>query len=217
MEELLWVVLIAVLVAAGVALARGLFARVTVFEWERGLRYHKGRLRETLEPGQYRIYRRTTDVFKIDTRPRFVTVPGQEVLSADGVTLRVSLAAEFEVADPETAMNRVEDFQQALYLTLQLGLRDLVGGAEIDDVLAKREDFGRLLTERAAPEVEEYGMRLRSVDLKDIMFPGDLKRVFARVVEARKEGQRRSKGPEASQPPFATSPTRRRSWSPTRP
>jgi regulator of protease activity HflC (stomatin/prohibitin superfamily) len=188
MDALIW---IAVVLGAAVVLVwflRGLFERLIVFEYERGLRFHKGRLSGVLEPGQYWLYRRTTSVQKVDIRPRFVSITGQEVLSSDSVSVRVSLAAEFEIVDAAKAITSVEDYENALYLAAQLSLREIVGAAEIDDLLERRGDFGRRLLELTAPRVEEFGLKLKAVEIKDIMFPGPLKRVFARVVEARKEG-----------------------------
>ena len=114
---------------------------------------------------------------------------GQDVLTSDGVSLRVSLAAEYEIVDPALAVNSVEDYRDALYLTVQLALRDLVGVTAVDDLLSKRAEIGRTLLERTRPEIEKFGIKVSSVEIKDIMFPGDLKRMMAQVVQARKEGQ----------------------------
>jgi regulator of protease activity HflC (stomatin/prohibitin superfamily) len=184
-------ILILVLAAAAFVLAvafRRLFERITIYEFERGLRYQKGRFDGVLEPGQYWVRRRTTTVTTIDTRPRFISVPGQEVLSADSVSVKVSLAAEFTIEDPAQAIHDVEDYHDALYLTLQIALREVVGQSEIDQLLEKRDEVGRRLLEACGPAVQEFGLKLNSVDVKDIMFPGPLKKVFASVVEARKEG-----------------------------
>jgi len=187
METALWILVVAAV--AGVALAiRQLLTRVTIYEFERGLRYRKGKFSGVLEPGQYWIYRRNTTVTRIDIRPRFVSVPGQEVLSSDSVSVRVSLAAEYAVDDPARAVNDVEDYETALYLTLQVALRKIVGEAEIDQLLEKRNEVGQRLLELASPLIQEFGLKLISVDVKDVMFPGPLKRIFSRVVEARKEG-----------------------------
>ena len=167
----------------------GIFSKVTVYEFERGLKYSRGRFVGVVEPGQHWIYRPRTQIRKLDIRPTFVSVPGQDVLTSDGVSLRVSLAAEYEIVDPALAVNSVEDFRDALYLTVQLALRDLFGVTEVDDLLSKRAEIGRALLERTSPAIEEFGVKVSSVEIKDIMFPGDLKRMMAQVVQARKEGQ----------------------------
>ena len=176
------------LIVAVLTVSRLRSTRVTVFEFERGLKYHKGRFKGVLEPGSYWIYSPTNVVMKVDIRPRFVAVPGQEVLSSDGVTLKVSLAARYEVTGPELVVSRSDDYLQAIYLTLQLALREVVGGSTIDDILAGRPQLSDRLFELTREPVEALGVKLLSVSIRDIMFPGELKKIFAQVVEARQQG-----------------------------
>lgn len=180
-----------ILVLLGIAalFVRASFARETVFEFERGLRYVNGRFKDVLAPGRYWVYRRNTAVRKVDVRPRVVSVPGQEVLSADGVSLKISLAATYEVTDPNVAVNTVASFEVAIYTTLQLAVREIIGGAKIDDLLERRDEFGARLMELAVQPVSGFGIKLIDCSLKDIMFPGPLKKMFAQVVQAQKEGQ----------------------------
>lgn len=186
MPPLLKLLLVGVLAAATL---RWLVRRVVVFQYERGLKYVDGRFRGVLGAGTYWFTTLNTHIRKVDIRPKFVSIAGQEVLSADGVTLKVSLAAKYQIADPAIAVNQIEDVHQALYLELQMGIREIIGTAPIDDLLEKREAFGALLLERRKPAAEQLGLSLESVDLKDVMFPGELKRIFSQVVKARKEGQ----------------------------
>jgi len=141
-----------------------------------------------LDPGRYRIYLPTTTVQLVDIRPTFITVGGQEVLSSDGITLKVTMAAKYQIDDPEKAINSVESYTGSLYLTLQMGLREIVGTSAIDDLMEKRGEIGVQLMEKAAPDVELLGLKLLSVDLKDIMLPGEVKKLFNQIVKARKEG-----------------------------
>ena len=117
-----------------------------------------------------------------------MTIPGQELLSADNVSLKISLAAAYQVTDPYLATNQVVDYQGALYLLLQLNVRDLIGALEVDELIAKRGEIGKLLLEQSAPQAAELGLQLILVNIKDIMFPGELKTIFAQVVNARKAG-----------------------------
>ena len=162
--------------------------RITVLEYEKGIKYAKGKFKTVMDAGQYWYMPFFTVIQKLDVRPRFVSITGQEVLSSDGVTLKVSLAANFEIADANVAINKVQSFQEALYLELQLALREIVGSADIDTVLNSRNDLAKKLMESTGPKVKDLGLKLASVNLKDIMFPGKLKEIFAQVVNARKEG-----------------------------
>ena len=121
-------------------------------------------------------------------RPSIAVVPGQEILSADGVTLRVSLVARYRVTDPKLAANDTGDYVGELYVALQLALREVVGGRPIEEVLGTRGEIGAQVTERAASSAARVGLELLEADLKDVMLPGDLKRIFAQVVEARQQG-----------------------------
>jgi regulator of protease activity HflC (stomatin/prohibitin superfamily) len=169
-------------------LLRSSLRAVTVYEYERGLRYTRGRFAGLLAPGMYWIIPWLTSVRWVDMRATSTSIAGQEVLTADGVGLKVSIAARFEVADPETAINRVDNYQTALYQDLQLALRQIVGGVTIDDLLQKRAELGRQLTELATPGAEQLGLRLLDAEIKDVTFPGELKRIFTQVVKARQEG-----------------------------
>ncbi len=173
----------------------------TVFEFERGLRYHKGKFIAVLDPGRYWRLPLTTVITKVDIRPKVITVPGQEVLSADNITLKVSVSAKYEVTDPQRAVNKIENYTDAFYAAVQLALRDIIGSLKIDDILEQRASLNEKLLELTAAQAEELGLKLHQIGVKDIMFPGELKKIFAKVVEAQKEGQaalERARGETAS-------------------
>lgn len=182
------IVVAVLIVLVIVVLLRRVIRPVVVYEFERGLRYARGKFAGVLEPGLYWSIQPLSEIRKVDVRPVFTSVGGQEVLSSDGVTLKVSLAAKYEVADPAVAINKVESFRDALHIELQLALRQIIGGTPIDDLLAARQEIGGKLQEMVAAKVPALGLRLVSVELRDIMFPGELKKIFTQVVRARQEG-----------------------------
>jgi regulator of protease activity HflC (stomatin/prohibitin superfamily) len=161
---------------------------VTIFEYQRGLLYGNGKFRSILNPGRHAYLAPWQSVQKVDIRTQYITLPGQEVLSADNVSLKISLVAGYKIVDPYLAINQVVNHQEALYLTMQLDLRDVIGALEVDDLLAKRQEIGTTIHERSAKKAAGLGLELELVNLKDIMFPGELKNIFAQVVNARKEG-----------------------------
>jgi regulator of protease activity HflC (stomatin/prohibitin superfamily) len=183
--------LLALAVAVGLvvaALVRANLRRITVFEFEKGLRYVRGHFVGVVEPGQYWIWTLTTFIRKIDTRARVVPVAGQEVLSADGVAIKVSLAATYRIVDPARAINQVENYEAALYTALQLALRAAIAGRPAEDVLQHRASLGPEILQQAVTPIREFGLELLEADLKDLTFPGELKKIFAQVVRARQEG-----------------------------
>lgn len=162
--------------------------RITVFEYERGLKYVKGRFKQVVGPGQYWLWTfGSTIIRKIDMRPQYLSVPGQAVLTSDGVGLKVSLTAVYQVSDPAMAINQVADYRQGLYMTVQTGLRQMVSTVTIDDLLGNPELNQRLL-EITAGEVASLGLQLTSLSIRDLMLPGELKKLYAQIVQARQEG-----------------------------
>lgn len=161
---------------------------IIVYEFERGLKYRKGKFVEVLNAGRYWIFFRSTTVKKIDVRPKFISVPGQEVLSADSVTLKVSVTARYEIVDPNLAVNKIENYTEAFYAIVQLAIRDIIGSMKIDDILEQRTMLNQKLMDLTVSKAEELGMKIQLIGIKDIMFPGELKKMFTKVVEAQKEG-----------------------------
>jgi len=184
------IVLLIVGVVIVLALLRSrIVRRVTIYEFQRGLKYRHGRFEEVLGPGQYWVLGTATTITPVDTRPTFVSLVGQDVLTGDGVPLKVSVAANYQVSNPELAINGQQNFAQALYLVLQLAVREIISGSKVDDLVENRSGFAEKLQTRAEQTVQQLGLKLISADLKDLMVSGDLKKSFAQVVKARKEGQ----------------------------
>jgi len=183
----LWVGLLVVIVAGITALAYWRPTLVTVFEFERGLRYRAGRFVGSIGPGQHWISGRTGRITKVDVRPTLITVPGQELITSDGIAIKVSLLATIEVTDPATAINKAQNYVQAIYAALQVGLRQQVAGMTIENLLADRSMLGKALLEETSASAAEIGVTLSKVDVRDVMLPGDLKRAFSQELTARKE------------------------------
>ncbi len=175
-----------------VVVLTGLFVaglrRTTLMEYERGVRYFRGRFDRVVGPGVHWYAPFFVRLERVDIRPQHVSIAGQEVLSADGVALKVSLAVNFEVADPEVALNKAKDYSGALHLELQIAVREIIGGSDVDALLTGRDALGARMLEKCVPRGAALGVRLISVDVKDLMVPGKLKEMFAQVVAARKAG-----------------------------
>jgi regulator of protease activity HflC (stomatin/prohibitin superfamily) len=162
---------------------------VVIFEYETGIKYVGGKFHSLLSAGRYWYVPFFTHIVKVDLRQKFQTLSGQEVMSADGVPLKITLTANYEISDPVTAINKVESYANSLYLTLQLGLREIIGKLQIDEIMENRAGLGEKLLALNLPKAETLGIKLRLVECKDLMISGELKNAFAQVVKARKEGQ----------------------------
>ena len=180
---------IAVLVAAVVVwIFKQLFGYIRIWEWEKGLKYSRGRFAGVVLPGHHWIFTFYSSITRIDMRPRIVLSTGQEVLSADNIAVKVSVAIRYRVVDPVRAIHNQQDYQQALYILVQIAMREVVAAYAIDDLLEKRLELDKLVLERTSKGFEELGLELTGINIRDITFPGDLKKIFALVVKARKEG-----------------------------
>jgi len=182
------VFLIAILLVAIGAFAYWLPHRVTVLEYERGLRYRRGKFVGVVSPGVHWVSGRAGKIVKVDTRQVWVTLPGQEVLTSDGLGVKISLVANIELVDPEVAINKVQNYMATFYGELQVALRILVGGLNIEDLLKARDDLGNTLLGRVSEPAAAVGLHVISVNVRDVMLPGELKRIFSQEVSARKEG-----------------------------
>jgi regulator of protease activity HflC (stomatin/prohibitin superfamily) len=195
----LLIILLVVVVLA--LLARPFVGLVTVHDYQRGLRYRRGRFTGLVDPGTHLIVRPFSEVFVLDGRPGYLTLEGQEILTADVVPIKISLAARYVIGDPVAAVTGDQNYGQALHLELQLGLREAMAGLTADKLLAERASIGPAVLQRTASRLARLGIELLSVEARDIMVSGDLKRAFAGVVTARKEGEaalERARGETAS-------------------
>lgn len=162
--------------------------RVLIYEYESGLLYRSGKFSRILTPGWHWIILGIHKVNKLDIRSRVVILPGQELLTQDNISIRISLAATFKVVDPYLAVHTSINYHESLYAWLQVALRDLVGERPIDELMGNRRALGEKMLESCKEKTLESGLLLESVSIRDVMFPGDLKNIFAQVVNARLQG-----------------------------
>lgn len=170
----------------GVASARP-GRRVIVDQWERALLFRNGALVRTLGPGAYRQWATGYSVRRVDVRPWILQVPTQEVPTSDGVTVKVTAAGSVRVVDPVAYVTASQDPLASLYLSVQVALRELVAQASVEELLAGRADVGSRLT-GAVRGLDELGVAVDHLELKDIVLPADLKRAQSQVLIARAEG-----------------------------
>ena len=163
-------------------------AHIIVYSYQRGLRYQKGHLERVLEPGSYRYFKGNTHITVLDIRPQYEIIAGQEIMSADNIGLKMSIVAHYRIVDPIQAMNNSASYTEAVHLELQMLLRQQAAAHTMDQLLAARSSLGQQLQEAMASRATELGLELIKVEVRDIMLPGELKRVFAKEITARKEG-----------------------------
>lgn len=165
-------------------------ARVTVQEYQRGVLHQSGAAAVVLAPGRHRYRRRRSALSIVDLRPALLKVTGQEVLTADGVGVRAAVVLRFMVEDPVRWVLAAEGptgGNDRLYLAAQLALRDAVAQRTAEELLAARAQVSQALRDPIGAAGTEVGASVGAVDLRDVSFPGELRRVFAQVAIARQE------------------------------
>ena len=190
MDIILRGLLLLVLLLVGSVLLATLTSRyrTTIFEYERGLRFRRGRLDGVLPAGVYWHGLSSVRIDKLDVRPTRAAIAGQEVLTADGVAVKGSLVATYQVVEPERAVLASDDFRGAVYSELQLALRVAVTELPVDQLLQQRAELPARLKALAHEKVRAMGVELLDASVRDFTFPGELKKIFTQVVKARQEG-----------------------------
>lgn len=154
-----------------------------------GLLYHKGQFVQLLGAGRHVRWGFHYTMAENDLRKNFIAVAGQEVLTADNVGLKVSLSLAYQMSDPVKAAHETQDWHGDLYNSAQLALRAVVGTVAVEELLNHRLDIGAQLLARVQPEAVKVGINVLAVEVKDVMFPAELKRAFGEVLKAKQEGQ----------------------------
>jgi regulator of protease activity HflC (stomatin/prohibitin superfamily) len=156
-----------------------------------GAWFRDGSFVETLPPGRFAFWKGIADVklLPIDTRELILDVAGQEIMTADKVTLRLNALVTYRVTDAQLAISVVDDARQALYRETQLVLRALVGARELDGFLADKDGVVRELEEGVCRRASALGLDVLTVGIRDIILPGEMKDLLNKVTEARKAAE----------------------------
>jgi regulator of protease activity HflC (stomatin/prohibitin superfamily) len=168
---------------------RSEYIDVTVQAHEMGLRYEQGRLTGVLEPGRYKLWTHPeaqARIASVDMRRTEVTLTGQELMTRDKVSLRLSLTVAYAIEDAVLATHRVENAQTAMYTAVQLAARTYVAGVTLDELLEGRDAFTRFLAQEVVPKARAFGVRVDDLGVKDVVLPGEMKTLLNRVIEAEK-------------------------------
>lgn len=166
------------------------YARV-VPEGHVGLLYVDGELTKALDAGLHAFWRyeRRVAVELVDLRVKILEVSGQEILTKDKVSLRVNLTATFQFEDAVKATRAVKDPLDHLYKEIQFALRAAVGTRSLDALLEDKGAIDRTVADQIGARFKEIGIVVRSVGVKDIILPGEMKNLLGQVVEAEKAAQ----------------------------
>ncbi len=158
-----------------------------VMEFERGIVYTFGRYTSTRGPGIQLVLPWVQNMLRVDMRVRTESIPPQDVISRDNVSVKVNAVVYYRVSDPAQVINRVEDFIQATSQLAQTSLRSVLGKHELDDMLSERDRLNADIQTLLRSQTEGWGIDITNVEIKDVDLDPSMVRAIARQAEAERE------------------------------
>ena len=156
-------------------------------EYQRGVLFRLGRLRPLAGPGLVFMIPFVDRMERVDLRTVTLTIPPQEVITRDNVPARVNAVAYFRVTDPARAITEVEAYPVATSQIAQTTLRSVLGRADLDTLLAERDQLNDSLRRIIDEQTEPWGIKVTTVEIKDVEIPEAMQRAMARQAEAERE------------------------------
>jgi len=180
-----WLWLLAVIGLLGLVIMA--VSTKVIQEYQRGVAFRLGRLRDPLGPGVRLIFPGIDKMVRVDLRVVTLTIPPQEVITKDNVPARVNAVVLFKVVDPVRSVMAVENHAVATSQIAQTTLRSVVGRADLDTLLAHRADINEDLARTIDSQTEPWGVQVQVVEIKDVEIPQAMQRAMAREAEAERE------------------------------
>jgi len=156
-------------------------------EYERAVIFRLGRLIGPRGPGLIFLIPFVDRMVKVSLRTVTLSIPPQDVITRDNVTARVNAVAYFRVVDPDDSVVKIEDFLAATSQVSQTTLRSVLGKAELDTLLSKREELNDDLQQIIDEQTEPWGIKVSTVEIKDVELPQTMQRAMAKQAEAERE------------------------------
>ena len=179
-------IVIIVIVALAVLMILSMSIKI-VPEYERGVLFRLGRLVGQRGPGLFVIIPFVDRMVKADLRVVTMDVPSQEVITRDNVTVRVNAVVYFRVVNPEDSVVKVLDHIRATSQISQTTLRNVLGQSELDELLTQREMLNQRLTQIIDEHTDPWGVKVSTVEIKEVELPDQMKRMMAAQAEAERE------------------------------
>ncbi len=156
-------------------------------EYERGVVFRFGRFNGVKPAGLRWIIPGVDRMVRMSLREIVMDVPPQEVITRDNVSVKVNAVLYFRVLHPEKSVIQVENYLYGTSQLAQTTLRSVCGQAELDDLLAEREQINLKLQEIIDDQTEPWGVKVRAVEVKQIDLPHEMQRAMAKQAEAERE------------------------------
>lgn len=156
-------------------------------EYERGVVFRLGRIIPIKGPGLVIIWPIIDKLVRVSLRTVTFDVPAQDIITKDNITVKVNAVVYFRVIDPEKAITAVEDFFYATSQIAQTSLRSILGQSQLDDLLTKRDELNAELQKVIDFQTEPWGIKVTTVEVKNVDLPVEMQRAIAKQAEAERE------------------------------
>ena len=175
----------------GIAILIGVSGLKIDREYERGVIFRLGRFSSIRGPGMYWVIPLVDQKTQVDIRTKTVDIAPQEAVTADSVTIKVNAVLFYRILDASKAVNKVENYQMAVYQAAMTTLRNVVGQNILDDILQNRDKINYKVQEIVDEMTEPWGIEIERVEMKDVEIPLAMQRAMAKEAEAVREKRAR--------------------------
>ena len=158
-----------------------------VKEYERGVKFTLGKFSGVMSPGLRLVIPIIQAWQRVDIRVKVADVPDQESITRDNITVGINAVIYYKVTDAKKAVIEVERFNFAISQLAQTTMRNIIGEVELDELLSKRDEISEKIRDIVDKETDPWGIKVNSVELKDITLPQEMKRVIGKQAEAERE------------------------------
>jgi regulator of protease activity HflC (stomatin/prohibitin superfamily) len=179
--------MLGIVLAVGVAVTLLIAAIRIAREYERGVIFRLGRVIGAKGPGLFFIIPVIDRMVRVTLRTTTMDIPPQDIITRDNVTVRVNAVAYFNVVDPVKSVIAIEDYLFGTGQVAQTTLRSIIGQADLDDLLIKRDDINQRLQQIIDQLTDPWGVKVTLVEVKDVELPDAMRRAMARQAESERE------------------------------
>lgn len=167
------------------------YLEVSVRSYEKALLFYDNKFQKILEPGKYYYWTKYTDVSVeiVDIRQQQLDMMGQEIMTADKVTLRINFSCQYKIVDILKTTLKIKDHANQIYILVQLILREYLGGVKLDDLLKSKQDIADYVLSKLKDKEDELGIKFIFAGIKDVILPGEIKQILNTVLIAEKKAQ----------------------------
>jgi len=158
-----------------------------VNQYQRGVKFQLGKYKGTIQPGWRIVLPIIQSLTKVDIRVKAVDVPYQEAITKDNISAKINAVIYYQVSDAAKAVLEVENFWFAVNQLAQTTMRNIVGEMELDELLSNREAAASRIKEIVDKASDPWGIKVATVELKDVTLPEDMQRTIAKQAEAERE------------------------------